>query len=65
MIGDPLGSSRVSFKKQNYEGVVGAQRGEYRVVAESSSGCGGGSGRDVTDQVIRNTFKRKLHFNPW
>ncbi|RXH92696.1 hypothetical protein DVH24_033592 [Malus domestica] len=29
MMGDPLGSSRVSFQKQNREGVVGAQSGQY------------------------------------
>ncbi|CAN6679336.1 unnamed protein product [Malus baccata var. baccata] len=30
MMGDPLGSSRVSSQKQNREGVVGAQSGQYR-----------------------------------
>ncbi|RXH68471.1 hypothetical protein DVH24_030804 [Malus domestica] len=29
-MGDPLGSSHVSSKKQNREGVVGAQSGQYR-----------------------------------
>ena len=29
MMGDPLGSSRVSSQKQNREGVVGAQIGQY------------------------------------
>ncbi|CAN6677861.1 unnamed protein product [Malus baccata var. baccata] len=29
MIGDPLRSSRVSSQKQNREGVVGAQSGQY------------------------------------
>ena len=41
MMGDPLGSSRVSSQKQNLEGVVGAQSGQYRATAESSPGCGG------------------------
>ena len=30
MMGDLLGSSRVSSQKQNREGVVGAQSGQYR-----------------------------------
>ncbi|KAM1448681.1 hypothetical protein ACFXTO_007616 [Malus domestica] len=47
-MGDPLGSSRVSSQKQNREGVVGAQSGQYHATAESSSGYGGGSGQDVT-----------------
>ncbi|RXH78756.1 hypothetical protein DVH24_002274 [Malus domestica] len=46
MMGDPLGSSCVSSHKQNREGVVGAQREQYRVIVESSPGCGGGLGRD-------------------
>ncbi|RXH69141.1 hypothetical protein DVH24_031474 [Malus domestica] len=41
-MGDPLGSSRVSSQKQNREGVVEAQSGQYRATMESSSGCGGG-----------------------
>jgi len=48
MMGDPLGSSRVSSQKQNLEGVVGAQSGQYRATVESSQGCGEGLGRDVT-----------------
>ena len=48
MMGDPLGSSRVSSHKQNREGVAGAQSGQYRATVESSQGCGGGPGRDVT-----------------
>ena len=48
MMGDPLGSSRVSSQKQNRDGVPGAQSGQYRATVESSSGCGGGPGRDVT-----------------
>ena len=47
-MGDPLGSSRVSSQKQNCEGVVGAQSGQYRATAELSSGRGEGSGQDVT-----------------
>ena len=31
-MGDPLGSSRVSSQKQNREGVVGAQSGQYRAM---------------------------------
>ncbi|RXH68616.1 hypothetical protein DVH24_030949 [Malus domestica] len=38
MMGDPLGSSHVSFQKQNYEGVVRAQSGQYRAtVVERAS----------------------------
>ena len=48
MMGDPLESSHVSSQKQNREGVAGAQNGQYCATAESSSGCGGGPGRDVT-----------------
>ncbi|RXI09444.1 hypothetical protein DVH24_034061 [Malus domestica] len=48
MMGDPLGSSRVSAQKQNREGVVGDQSGQYHATVESSPGCGGGPGRDVT-----------------
>ena len=44
-MGDPLGSSRVSSQKQNREGVVGAQSGQYRATAESSPGCGGAQAR--------------------
>ncbi|KAM1663718.1 hypothetical protein TB2_043085 [Malus domestica] len=44
MMGDPLGSSRVSSQKQNREGVVGAQCGQYRATVELSPGCGGGPG---------------------
>ena len=47
MMGDPLGSSRVSSQKQNREGVVGAQNGQYsatvveraRVLVDPGSGC--------------------------
>ena len=47
MMGDPLGSSRVSSQKQNREGVVGAQSGQYRAtvverardVVDPGSGC--------------------------
>ena len=47
MMGDPLGSSRVSSQKQNCEGVVGTQRGKYRAtvveraqdVVDPGSGC--------------------------
>ena len=41
MMGDPLGSSRVSSHKQNREDVVGAQSGQYRAMVESSPDCGG------------------------
>ena len=42
MMGDPLGSSRLSSQKQNCEGVAGAQSGQYRATAKSSLGCGWG-----------------------
>ena len=48
MMGDPLGSSRVSSHKQNREGVVGAQSGQYRATVESNPRCDGAPGRDVT-----------------
>ena len=51
MMGDPLGSSRVSSQKQKREGVVRAQSGQYRATAESSPGYDGGPGRDVTITV--------------
>ena len=46
-MGDPPGSSRVSSQKQNREGVVGAQSGQYcatvveraRDVVDPGSGC--------------------------
>ncbi|CAN6686530.1 unnamed protein product [Malus baccata var. baccata] len=62
MMGDPLGSSRVSSQKQNRKGVVGAQSGQYRATAESSSGCSGGPSRDVTYMIsdghpLRSSFK--------
>ena len=48
-MGDPLRSSaRVSSQKQNREGVVGAQSGQYCATVESRKGCGEGLGRDVT-----------------
>ncbi|CAN6719548.1 unnamed protein product [Malus baccata var. baccata] len=45
-MGDPLGSSHVSSQKQNGEGVVGAQSGQYHAMEESSPGCDGGLSRD-------------------
>ena len=47
MMGDPLGSSHVSSQKQNRDGVVGAQSGQYRAtvmerawdVVDPGSGC--------------------------
>ncbi|RXH92235.1 hypothetical protein DVH24_033131 [Malus domestica] len=56
MMGDPLGSSRVSSQKQNREGVVGAQSGQYHATVESSSGCDGGPSGDVTLLHIFGTF---------
>ncbi|KAM1333199.1 hypothetical protein PS2_009143 [Malus domestica] len=41
MMGDLLGSSRVSSQKQNREGMVRAQSGQYCATVESSPGCGG------------------------
>ena len=37
--------ARVSSQKQNREGVVGAQSGQYRATAESSPGCSGAGPR--------------------
>ena len=53
MMCNPLGSSRVSSQKQNREGVAVVQRGQYRATVESSPGCGGGLGRDVTEIYCR------------
>ncbi|KAM2716721.1 hypothetical protein EV1_028837 [Malus domestica] len=39
MMGDPLGSSCVSSKKQNHEGVVKAQSRQYRATVEPELGC--------------------------
>ncbi|RXI03342.1 hypothetical protein DVH24_003994 [Malus domestica] len=39
MMNDPLRSSRVSSQKQNREGVVRAQSGQYCATAERSLGC--------------------------
>ena len=47
-MGDPLGSSHVNSQKQNREGMARAQSGQYHAMTESSLGCGGGLGRDVT-----------------
>ena len=49
MMGDPLGSSRVSSQKQNREGVVGAQSGQYRatVVERARDVVNPGSGCDM------------------
>ena len=52
MMGDPLGSSRVSSQKQNREGVVGAQSGQYNATVELRPGCGKGPGRDVTKNSV-------------
>ena len=48
MMGDPLGSSRVSSQKQNREGVVETQSEQYRATAESNPGCDENPDRDVT-----------------
>ncbi|RXH95832.1 hypothetical protein DVH24_008332 [Malus domestica] len=54
---DLLRSSRVSSQKQNHEGVVGAQSGQYRTTTESSPECGGGPSRDVTFLVMERMDK--------
>ncbi|CAN6709566.1 unnamed protein product [Malus baccata var. baccata] len=54
-MGDSLGSSRVSSQKQNREGVVGAQIRQYRATVESSPGCGGGPGRDMTIPLLEES----------
>ena len=48
MMGDPLGSSRVSSQKQNREDVVGAQSGQYRATVVERAGKWSTPGRDVT-----------------
>ncbi|CAN6688355.1 unnamed protein product [Malus baccata var. baccata] len=63
-MGDPLGSSsHVSSHKQNLEGVVGAQSGQYRATGESSLGCGVSPGRDVTSSPSTLTQVEKLSLN--
>ncbi|RXH96710.1 hypothetical protein DVH24_009214 [Malus domestica] len=57
-MGDPLGSSRVSYHKQNREGVVGAQSGQYCAMTESSLGCGGGPDRDT--YIFAPTFEMTM-----
>ncbi|KAM1581451.1 hypothetical protein TB2_029013 [Malus domestica] len=52
-MGDPLGSYRVNSQKQNSEGVVGAQSGQYHATMESSPGCDGGPGGDMTWCVLQ------------
>ncbi|KAM1561688.1 hypothetical protein ACFX1Z_004788 [Malus domestica] len=47
MMGGPLGSSRVSSQKQNREGVVRVQSGQYRATVVERA-------RDVVDQRNRN-----------
>ena len=62
MMGDPLGSSaRVSSQKQNSEGVVGAQSGQYHATAESSLGCGGARVR--MPQVEYAMYLKSLNLN--
>ena len=66
MMGDLLGSSRVSSQKQNREGVVGAQSRQYRatVVKRAWDVVDPGSGCDSKDSLIkrkkRNTMARNL-----
>ena len=63
MMGDPLGSSRMSSQKQNCEGMVGAQSGQYRAMVESSPGCGEGLDQYVTNYNClcrKNFFKIKV-----
>ena len=48
MMGDPLGSSCVSSQKQNREGIVGAQSGQYRATVVERARDVVTSGRDVT-----------------
>ena len=48
MMGDPLGSSRASSQKQNREGVVGAQSGQYRATVVERAREVVPSGQDVS-----------------
>ncbi|RXH73975.1 hypothetical protein DVH24_016797, partial [Malus domestica] len=56
---------RVHARKQNHEGVVGAQSGQYRAMAKSSLRCGGGSDRDVTinSQGLLELTGHRFHRN--
>ena len=59
-MGDPMGiSARVSSQKQNCEAWSGPK---YRATAESSPGCGGGSGQDVTQHICIDTFVPKIMY---
>ena len=48
MMGDLLGSSRVSSQKQSREGVVGAQSEQYRATVVERARIWWTLGRDVT-----------------
>ncbi|KAM1472954.1 hypothetical protein ACFX2I_029136 [Malus domestica] len=58
MMSDPLESSHVSFQKQNCEGVVGTQSGQYRVTAELRSGCEDRGGLKSRDPIVGRIFLR-------
>ena len=62
MMGDPLGSSRVSSQKQNSEGVVGAQSGQYRatVVEQTRDVVDPGPGCDIFPTNYGFLFKISL-----
>ncbi|RXH85139.1 hypothetical protein DVH24_041907 [Malus domestica] len=62
MMGDPLRSSRVSSQKQNREGMVRAQNGQYHVTVELNPKCGGGPGRNVTWLIL--ALSQKTVSNP-
>ncbi|KAM1092715.1 hypothetical protein ACFX19_020262 [Malus domestica] len=49
-MGDPLGSSRLSSQKQNREGMIGAQNGQYRATEEMGPRIWWSIGRDVSSQ---------------
>ena len=64
MMGDPLGSSRVSSHKQNREGVVGAQSGKYRatVVERARDVVDPGSGCDKNKRMLFDSKLIYLYF---
>ncbi|RXH87566.1 hypothetical protein DVH24_034466 [Malus domestica] len=61
-MGDPLGSSRVNSQKQNRDGVIGAQSGQYCAMAESSLGRDHEAFWEITSfRFHRNSEVKRVH----
>ncbi|RXH86468.1 hypothetical protein DVH24_017521 [Malus domestica] len=61
-MGDPLGSSCVSFQKQNREGMVGAQNGQYSATMESDPEYGGGLNWDSKTIIPIQNHRSSVEF---